>query len=280
MVTDLGRVLKYYRIMKNESLFTMSSSLDMATSYLSGIENGRVEPTDKDLIKISAYLAGANFEVEYERIKENRARFEQFMELLQGENNSNESDPVTKVTNAVLNGEVDAEDIKTALHILPLLAKSEVAKDAGTANDKSTPIKSVFHVPLDIDETGKILSKTTGVTQSEDKADGPIPVTFEDNWGAGKLSIGDKEIRELKLKLGSKAVFKVTRSKTEVVMEGTLIEIEGVDYDHGHEYPWSNVDFMLTKFISGDVNLGFKVANKTLRKIINSSTKVYKVIVL
>lgn len=258
----------------------MSKELDMATSYLSGIENGRIEPVDKDLIKISAYLVGANFETEYERIKENRARFEQFMELLQGENNSDESDPVTKVTNAVLNGEVDAVDAKTALHILPLLAKSEVAKDAGTANDKSTPIKSVFNVPRDIDETGKILSKTTGVIQAEDKANGPIPVTFEDNWGAGKLSIGDKEIRDLKLKLGSKGVFKITRGKTEVVMEGTLIEIEGVDYDHGHEYSWSNVDFVLTKFISGDVNLGFKVANKTLRKIINSSTKVYKVIVL
>lgn len=205
MVTDLGRVLKYYRIMKNESLFTMSKELGMATSSLSAIENGREEPSDKTLIKISAYLAGANFEVEYERIKENRARFEQFMELLQGENNSDESDPVT-----------------------------------------------------------------------EDKADGPIPVTFEDNWGAGKLSIGDKEIRDLKLKLGTKEVFKITRGKTEVVMEGTLIEIEGVDYDHGHEYSWSNVDFMLTKFISGDFNLGFKVANKTLRKIINSSTKAYK----
>ena len=277
MVTDLGRVLKYYRIMKNESLFTMSKELGMATSSLSAIENGRVEPSDKTLIKISAYLAGANFEVEYERIKENRARF---MELLQGENNSDESDPVTKVTNAVLNCEVDVVDAKTALHILPLLAKSEVAKDAGTANDKSTPIKSVFHVPLDTDESSKILSKTTGVIQAEDKANGPIPVTFEDNWGAGKLSIGNKEIRDLKLKLGSKEVFKITRGKTEVVMEGTLTEINGVDYDHGHEYSWSNVDFMLTKFISGDVNLGFKVANKTLRKIINSSTKVYKVIVL
>lgn len=276
MVTDLGRVLKYYRIMKNESLFTMSKELGMATSYLSGIENGRVEPTDKDLIKISAYLAGANFEVEYERIKENRARFEQFMELLQGENNSDESDPVTKVTNAVLNGGVDAEGIKNALHILPLLAKSEVTKDTETAKGKSTPIKSVFNVPRDIDETGKILSKTTGVIQAEDKANGPIPVTFEDNWGAGKLSIGTQEIRDLKLKLGSKEVFKITRGKTEVVMEGTLIEIEGVDYDHGHEYSWSNVDFVLTKFISGDFNLGFKVANKTLRKIINSSTKVYK----
>lgn len=84
----------------------------------------------------------------------------------------------------------------------------------------------------------------------------------------------------MKLKLGTKEVFKITRGKTEVVMEGTLIEIEGVDYDHGHEYSWSNVDFVLTKFISGDFNLGFKVANKTLRKIINSSTKVYKVIVL
>lgn len=117
MVTDLGRVLKYYRIMKNESLFTMSSSLDMATSYLSGIENGRVEPTDKDLIKISAYLAGANFETEYNRIQENRARFEQFMELLQGENNSDESDPVTKMTNAVLNGGVDAEGVLRLLFI-------------------------------------------------------------------------------------------------------------------------------------------------------------------
>ena len=261
MVTDLGRVLKYYRIMKNESLFTMSKELDMATSYLSGIENGRTEPTDKDLIKISAYLAGANFEVEYERIKENRARFEQFMELLQGENNSDESDPVTKVTNAVLNGEVDVEIVKNALDILPLLAKSEVAKDA-----KLTPFSAKLSTVLAVDKS----------SQSSDKSDSPIPVTFEDNWGAGKLSIGTQEIRDLKLKLGSKEVFKITRGKTEVVMEGTLIEIEGVDYDHGHEYSWSNVDFMLTKFISGDFNLGFKVANKTLRKIINSSTKVYK----
>lgn len=269
MVTDLGRVLKYYRIMKNESLFTMSKELDMATSYLSGIENGRTEPTDKDLIKISAYLAGANFEVEYERIKENRARFEQFMELLQGENNSDESDPVTKVTNAVLNGEVDVETVKNALDILPLLAKSEVAKDA-----KLTPFSAKLSTVLAIDKSSQSSDKSD--SSVKDKTDGPIPVTFEDNWGAGKLSIGTQEIRDLKLKLGSKEVFKITRGKTEVVMEGTLIEIEGVDYDHGHEYSWSNVDFMLTKFISGDFNLGFKVANKTLRKIINSSTKVYK----
>lgn len=269
MVTDLGRVLKYYRIMKNESLFTMSKELDMATSYLSGIENGRTEPTDKDLIKISAYLAGANFEVEYERIKENRARFEQFMELLQGENNSYESDPVTKVTNAVLNGEVDVETVKNALDILPLLAKSEVAKDA-----KLTPFSAKLSAVLDVDKSSQSSDKSD--SSVKDKTDGPIPVTFEDNWGAGKLSIGTQEIRDLKLKLGSKEVFKITRGKTEVVMEGTLIEIEGVDYDHGHEYSWSNVDFMLTKFISGDFNLGFKVANKILRKIINSSTKVYK----
>lgn len=89
MVTDLGRVLKYYRIMKNESLLTMSKELDMATSYLSGIENGRIEPADKDLIKISAYLVGANFETEYSRIQENRAKFDQVMNMVRGEENEN-----------------------------------------------------------------------------------------------------------------------------------------------------------------------------------------------
>lgn len=89
MVTDLGRVLKYYRIMKNESLFTMSKELGMATSYLSGIENGRIEPADKDLIKISAYLVGANFETEYSRIQENRAKFDQVMNMVRGEENEN-----------------------------------------------------------------------------------------------------------------------------------------------------------------------------------------------
>lgn len=87
MVTDLGRVLKYYRIMKNESLLTMSKELDMATSYLSGIENGRIEPTDEDLIKISAYLVGANFETEYNRIQKNRAKFDQVMNTVRGEEN-------------------------------------------------------------------------------------------------------------------------------------------------------------------------------------------------
>lgn len=273
MVTGLGRVLKYYRIMKNESLFTMSKELGMATSSLSAIENGRVEPTDKDLIKISAYLAGANFETEYERIKENRARFEQFMELLQGENNSDESDPVTKVTNAVLNGEVDAEDPLRLLFISYHYLLNQKYKDAKSST-KLTPFSAKLSTVLAVDKSSQSSDKSD--SSVKDKTDGPIPVTFEDNWGAGKLCIGTQEIRDLKLKLGSKEVFNITRGKNEVVMEGTLIEIEGVDYDHGHEYSWSSVDFMLTKFISGDVNLGFKVANKTLRKIINSSTKVYK----
>lgn len=89
MVTDLGRVIKYCRIMKNESLLTMSNSLDMATSYLSGIENGRIEPTDEDLIKISAYLVGANFETEYSRIQENRAKFDLVMNMVRGEEDAN-----------------------------------------------------------------------------------------------------------------------------------------------------------------------------------------------
>lgn len=89
MVTDLGRVIKYCRIMKNESLLTMSRELDMATSYLSGIENGRIEPTDEDLIKISAYLVGANFETEYSRIQENRAKFDLVMNMVRGEEDAN-----------------------------------------------------------------------------------------------------------------------------------------------------------------------------------------------
>lgn len=101
-------------------------------------------------------------------------------------------------------------------------------------------------------------------------------ITYEPNWGAGKLSIGKEELKYMGFKLGHKSKFRLVKKDAEVIMEGILVEISGTDYDHGHEYPWTGLDFRLTKYISGDMNLAMEAANRELRNIIESKIKVFK----
>ena len=60
-VTDLGKVLRRFRALSQDSLVAMARTLDMATSELSAIETGRCTPTDEQLQKIACYLAGEDY---------------------------------------------------------------------------------------------------------------------------------------------------------------------------------------------------------------------------
>ena len=103
-----------------------------------------------------------------------------------------------------------------------------------------------------------------------------LPVKYESNWNGGKLSINKESIKYLGFKIGDKFKFRVVKKDTEAIMEGVLVEITGTDYDHGHEYTWTGLDFRLTKYISGDMNLAMEAANRELCSIIESKIKVFK----
>lgn len=57
-VTELGYVIRHWRIVKNETLVTMAKALGMEISRLSGIETRDVEPTEEELRHIAYYMAG------------------------------------------------------------------------------------------------------------------------------------------------------------------------------------------------------------------------------
>lgn len=57
-VTELGYVIRYWRISKKVTLGKMAEALEMQVSQLSGIENGRVRPTAEELRYIAYYMAG------------------------------------------------------------------------------------------------------------------------------------------------------------------------------------------------------------------------------
>lgn len=75
MLTDLGKVLRGFRVLTGNSLYGMSKQIDMGSTELSGIEFGRTQPSDEQLNKIACYLAGK----EYESNPYNPNKFEEFM---------------------------------------------------------------------------------------------------------------------------------------------------------------------------------------------------------
>lgn len=79
---DLGKVIRYWRVMSNKVLSEMSKSLEMEVHYLSGIETGGYDPTEDDLIKIASYLAGKDWKEEKVRIDENKRKFSEVFDLV------------------------------------------------------------------------------------------------------------------------------------------------------------------------------------------------------
>lgn len=61
MLTDLGKVIRRFRLLSNSSLYDMAKQIDMGTAELSGIECGRTQPSDEQLNKIACYLAGKDY---------------------------------------------------------------------------------------------------------------------------------------------------------------------------------------------------------------------------
>lgn len=62
MLTDLGKVIRRFRVLTGGSLYEMANQIDMGTAELSGIECGRTQPSDEQLNKIACYLAGKDYE--------------------------------------------------------------------------------------------------------------------------------------------------------------------------------------------------------------------------
>lgn len=61
MLTDLGKVIRRFRVLANSTLYDMANQIDMGTAELSGIECGRIQPNDEQLNKIACYLAGKDY---------------------------------------------------------------------------------------------------------------------------------------------------------------------------------------------------------------------------
>lgn len=78
MLTDLGKVIRRFRVLTGSSLYDMANQIDMGTAELSGIECGRTQPSDEQLNKIACYLAGKD----YESNPYNPNKFEEFMDKI------------------------------------------------------------------------------------------------------------------------------------------------------------------------------------------------------
>lgn len=61
MPTDLGKVIRRFRVLTGGTLYDMANQIDMGTAELSGIECGRAQPSNEQLNKIACYLAGKDY---------------------------------------------------------------------------------------------------------------------------------------------------------------------------------------------------------------------------
>ena len=61
MLTDLGKILRRFRVLSDSTLYRMAKEIDMGVAELSGIECGRTQPTDEQINKIACYLAGKDY---------------------------------------------------------------------------------------------------------------------------------------------------------------------------------------------------------------------------
>ncbi|MDB4575388.1 hypothetical protein N9112_00330 [bacterium] len=66
-----------------------------------------------------------------------------------------------------------------------------------------------------------------------------MKVSYEPGWGAGTIRVGTEHVCNF-LEKSLEVTVKGKRYPAEV------IKAEGVDYDHGHEYPFSYYDIFLT----------------------------------
>lgn len=56
MATELGILLRHWRLDKGVNMFEMASSVGISTAFLSAIENGKKKITDKIISKIIDYF--------------------------------------------------------------------------------------------------------------------------------------------------------------------------------------------------------------------------------
>lgn len=72
MLTPFGTELRIFRLKHNELLKTMADKLKISPAYLSSVENGKKDPTEELLLRISS--AYQLTESEYVALSEARAR--------------------------------------------------------------------------------------------------------------------------------------------------------------------------------------------------------------
>lgn len=83
MLTDLGKVIRRFRVLTGSTLLEMANQIDMGVAELSGIECGRTQPSHEQLNKIACYLAGKD----YKSNPYNPNKFEELMNRIWGKQN-------------------------------------------------------------------------------------------------------------------------------------------------------------------------------------------------
>lgn len=79
-----------------------------------------------------------------------------------------------------------------------------------------------------------------------------VELTHRSGWMGGKWYVGDDPYETY---IGNCVILKIGRSK----FEATVVERNGMDYDHGHEINWTNFDFAIrTSTALGKVDVSVK----------------------
>lgn len=78
MLTDLGKVIRRFRVLTDSTLLEMANQIDMGTAELSGIECGCTQLSNEQLNKIACYLAGKD----YKKYPYNPNQFKELMDRI------------------------------------------------------------------------------------------------------------------------------------------------------------------------------------------------------
>lgn len=82
-MTDLGKVIRTWRLLNNHTLLDMAKELKRQISRLSAIEHGRVQPTNEEIFCIAWFMSGLNYLEIQQKFKGRKERLDKFMNEIQ-----------------------------------------------------------------------------------------------------------------------------------------------------------------------------------------------------
>lgn len=82
-MTDLGKVIRTWRLLNNHTLLDMAKELKRQISRLSAIEHGRVQPINEEIFCIAGFMSGLNYLEIQQKFKGRKERLDKFINEIQ-----------------------------------------------------------------------------------------------------------------------------------------------------------------------------------------------------